>query len=997
MKKILLLIACALCIQLVDAQRSVRFISPDRLFQEGRAMFADKNYAGCIDRITAYKKQAEDPDLIRESDYLLAASAFHQGRDDAGDLLKEHLNVYPGTFHRNEICFMTGSVYFRENDYPAAERWLKQCDIDLLSEAEQADFAYRMAIIALHTDKDEEALRLFSLLNSHSGKYKNASEYYLAYLDYKKPDYDRALTRFNSLKNQPEFNPEIRYYITQIYFAKAKYAQAIQDGLNLLKEYPGNASNPEIERIVGSSFYYEENHAKAAQYLNAFVEKGISVHEKDYYLLGLSHYHLGDYAKAAEYLNKSNPANTPMGQSACLYSGQSYLKLGDTTNALRAFESASRMEFDASAREAALYNYAMLLHQNSVSGFGESVTVLEDFVNAYPHSIYTEKVNDALVDVYLTTKNYDVALLSIAKIKNPGRKISEARQKIHYYLGTVEFANGEYSQAIDCFTKAIASGDYAANEKEQAIYWRGESHYRKGDYTRAGNDYQAFLNTNNKTGNLALMANYNLGYCAMKQEQYSKAEPFFKAFISKEKSSRDLLADAYSRLGDCYFNSRQFQAAESAYDQAVNMLPAVSDYALFQKGYMMGLQKNYKGKIAQMDELIRNFPQSPCLTDAIYEKGRTFVLLNSNMEAIATYQTLLSKYPDSNQARKAGLQIGLLYYNSNQPQEAAAAYRQVIARYPGSDEAKVALQDLKSVYFDMNNVGGYAEYVNSLGGSVKFEAGEQDSLTFLAAERLFLKKDVTQAQIALNGYLQSFPHGVFTTHAHHYLASTFYDRKEYAAAKKEYAEVLKAGNTQFTEEAVGRTAELQYNDKEYEAALQSYRQLQNIAGSKNNRETGALGVIRAAAQLKDHKAIVAAADVLLSDKTLNPETATEARYHRAKACLNLHEKAEADLENLARDTRTAYGAEARYLLAQFYFDGNNATEAKIVIQDYIRQGTPYPYWLAKSFILLSDIYAAENDKLQARQYLESLQTNYKNTGDDIHQIIEERLEKLKTH
>jgi TolA-binding protein len=999
MKKILFLIACALCIQLVDAQRSVRFTSPDRLFQEGRAMFADKNYAGCIDKITAYKKQAEDPDLIRESDYLLAASAFHQGRDDAGDLLKEHLNVYPGTFHRNEICFMIGSVYFRENDYPSAERWLKQCDIDLLSEPEQADFAYRRGIIALHTDKDEEALRLFSLLNSHSGKYKNTSEYYLAYLAYKGQDYDRALTQFNSLKNQPEFNPEVLYYITQIYFAKEKYAQAIQDGLILLKEYPGNASNPEIERVVGSSYYYEENYAKAVQYLNAYIEKGLPVNEKDYYIAGLSYYHLGDYDQAAEYLNKSNPANTLMGQSACLYLGQSYLQLGDKTNALRAFESASRMEFDASAKEAALYNYAMLLHQNSVSGFGESVTVLENFVNAYPHSIYAGKVNDALVDVYLTTKNYDVALLSIAKIKNPGRKISEAKQKIHYYLGTVEFANGGYSQALDYFTKAIASGDYALNEKEQAIYWRGESYYRKADYTRAGNDYQAFLNTNNKTGNLALLANYNLGYCAMKQEQYAKAETFFKAFIDKEKSSKDLLADAYSRLGDCYFNSRQFQAAETAYSQAVNILPAASDYALFQKGYMMGLQKNYKGKIAQMDELIRNFPQSTCLTDAFYEKGRTFVLLNNNRDAIETYQTLLNKYPESNQARKAGLQIGLLYYNSNQPQEAARAYKQVIARYPGSDEAKVALQDLKSVYFDMNDVGGYAEYVNSLGGPVKFEVSEQDSLTFLAAERFFLKKDVAQAQNALNGYLQSFPQGAFATHAQYYLANTLYDRKEYASAKKEYARVLEAGNTQFTEEAVGRTAELQYNDKEYEAALQSYRQLQTIAGSKINRETGALGVIRAAAQLKNDPAIVDAAGVLLSDKTLNPETATEARYHRAKAFLNLHEKskAEADLENLARDTRTAYGAEARYLLAQLYFDGNNVTEAKIVIQDYIQQGTPYPYWLAKSFILLSDIYAAENDKLQARQYLESLQANYKNTGDDIHKIIKERLEKLKTH
>jgi hypothetical protein len=43
---------------------------------------------------------------------------------------------------------------------------------------------------------------------------------------------------------------------------------------------------------------------------------------------------------------------------------------------------------------------------------------------------------------------------------------------------------------------------------------------------------------------------------------------------------------------------------------------------------------------------------------------------------------------------------------------------------------------------------------------------------------------------------------------------------------------------------------------------------------------------------------------------------------------------------------------------------------------------------------MSDIYVAEGDKLQARQYLESLQNNYKATNDDIHSMINNRLEKM---
>ena len=62
--------------------------------------------------------------------------------------------------------------------------------------------------------------------------------------------------------------------------------------------------------------------------------------------------------------------------------------------------------------------------------------------------------------------------------------------------------------------------------------------------------------------------------------------------------------------------------------------------------------------------------------------------------------------------------------------------------------------------------------------------------------------------------------------------------------------------------------------------------------------------------------------------------------------------------------------------------------------DFIEQSTPHAYWLALSFILLSYLYVAMDKKLDARQYLLSLQQNYQ-ADDDIAGMIEERLAKLK--
>jgi len=220
-----------------------------------------------------------------------------------------------------------------------------------------------------------------------------------------------------------------------------------------------------------------------------------------------------------------------------------------------------------------------------------------------------------------------------------------------------------------------------------------------------------------------------MAYCAFNQKLYDVAMRGFIRYTAADTEPSPTLADAYARLGDCYFFERMFPEAETAYNQAVAIAPTKGDYAIYQKGYVLGLQKDYIGKIVQMDNLIADYPESPYLTDAMYEKGRAYVLLDMTNDAIEAYRVLTHRFPESSNARKAGLQIGLLYFNTNQPAAAAAAYKEVVAKYPGSEEARTAVQDLKAVYFDLNDVQGYADYVRSLGGTIKFDVTQQDSLT----------------------------------------------------------------------------------------------------------------------------------------------------------------------------------------------------------------------------------------------------------------------------
>ncbi|WP_303228433.1 tetratricopeptide repeat protein, partial [Parabacteroides goldsteinii] len=456
------------------------------------------------------------------------------------------------------------------------------------------------------------------------------------------------------------------------------------------------------------------------------------------------------------------------------------------------------------------------------------------------------------------------------------------------------------------------------------------------------------------------------------------------------------LADAYNRIGDCLYQNRQFAQAEENYTRAAQLQPSAGDYSVYQKGFLLGLQKDYRGKISAMDRLLRDYPESQYVDDALFEKGRSYVLLENSSQAAQAFETLIQQFPQSSLARKAGIQLGLLYFNDNQPEKAATAYKQVISNYPGSEEARVALQDLKSVYIDLNDINSYANYVNSLGGNVRLEVSEQDSLTYIAAEKLFNRGNNEEARRSLINYLQTFPEGAFSSNANYYLGSIAFSKKEYDEALQRFKSVIESGDTKFLEESVARTAEMQYLTQDFPAALESFKRLQIIAENPENKQAARLGIMRCALQTGQQEEAQLAANELLKDPKLSPEVEAEARYIRAKAYIDHKQPAKAveDLKVLSKDTRTVHGAEAKYLLAQYFYDTNDDKNAEKILEDFAKNGTPHQYWLARGFILWADIYIRQGDDLQARAYLNNLKNNYKG-DDEIAAMIEDRLGKLK--
>ena len=362
------------------------------------------------------------------------------------------------------------------------------------------------------------------------------------------------------------------------------------------------------------------------------------------------------------------------------------------------------------------------------------------------------------------------------------------------------------------------------------------------------------------------LALYNLGYTDFKQKNYSGALNWFNRFLSDgSKNNRQVLADAYNRIGDCYFYARNFDGARRSYDKAGQVDPTFRDYSLYQEAFVKGLQRDYIGKVQTLNLLITNYPQSQYIDDALYEQGRSFVQLEQNANAIERYQMLVKNFPQSNMARRAANEIGLLYYQDDKYTEAIAAYKDVIKNYPGSEEARLAQKDLKSIYIDLNKVDEYANYASTIPGGANFDVNERDSLTYVAAERVYMRGEMAEARNSFQRYLQTFPEGAFSLNAHYYIGLVDYNQKNYESAVAHLDKVLEYPNNKYSEEAMMMSAEIAYTSKDYPKSLELYKLLKDRVSTPERRQMALTGMLRSAAMSGNGEEIIHSASAVLSD------------------------------------------------------------------------------------------------------------------------------------
>jgi TolA-binding protein len=973
----------------VSAQETSIYNNPQASYDQAIDLYNKAKYGSAqviFDRLAT----GERSNIKAGSEYYAAMCAAQLFHPDATQRFEKFIETYPQNAQANEASFELGKLQLTNKDYRKALESFNKVDRYELTPEQLNEYYFKSGYANFKTDNLKKARENFALLIDKPNKYNIPANYYYAHIAYTEKNYETALKHFERISTDETFRDVVNYYIVQIYALQGRYDELLAKSLPLL-QMGSDKKTAEIARLTADAYFHQGDFKTALKYFNQYLDsKPSSVSPIDNYEIAFANYKTGNYTQAIKYFQLVATAQDSLSQNAYYHLGDCYIKTNQKRFAFNAFNSAFKIKADPSITEESLFNYAKLAVELSYNPYNEAVNALQDYLNKYPESARRDELYGYLADLYLLTKNYKNALASIQHIKKRSTRLDAAYQKIAYYRGIELFNEADYDGAILLFAQAK---ELTTDNSIKALssYWSGEAYYRTARWDKAVDAYNKFQVTPGAISQpMFNTANYNIGYSYFKKKDYPKAAAGFRKYLAAKNTDVKLAGDANLRLGDCFFMTKEYSTAVEYYQKAVAARVPDADYAMFQSGICYGVQGEMETKITTLKKMLTSYSKSAYTDDALYEIGLTYNVIDRDNDALTYFQRVVKEFPTSPYVKKSLLKTGLIFFNQNRDEEALAMLKRVAKEYPGTPESKEALGSIKSIYVEMNQVDEYVDFTK-LVPQADISQSEQDSLTYIAAENQYMNGNCDKATDGFSKYIKKFPDGSFILEANFYKAECDYRAKKYDLALTNYDFILSQPRSRFTSNSASRVAHIQHERNNYEAALESYIRLEETADQAGMIIDAVCGQMQCNYSLNRYGLAIQSAQKLLGLDKLPENLATEAHFTIARSAYALTntDLARREFEETLKLSKNEMAAESKYMLAQMEYENAMYDECEKSVFALSENYASYDYWVAKGFLLLSDVYVKKGNTFQAKQTLQSIIDNYE--GQDLVKIAREKL------
>tara|TARA_B100001564_G_scaffold324611_1_gene305526 strand:- start:10652 stop:13756 length:3105 start_codon:yes stop_codon:yes gene_type:complete len=903
---------------------------------------------------------------------------------DALFLYTKFLNEYPYSFLINDVYTDIALIYYRSKNYSEATKFFKKIDQNLLG----IDLQFKLAYCYFKSDSVIDASYYFSKIISSNSNFSDPSRYYLAHILYSLENYDKALENFLKLKTSEKFTSIIPYYIAQIYFIKKDYNKVIELISKMISDLEPSRYS-EMNRLLAEAYFHTNDFNNATIYFENYMRES-EPSDYDLYLLGLSYYNTSNYQNAIDNFVMISSSSDTLIQYSAYYLGFCYINLNNLNYAMQAFKKSSDLNFNLTLKEESYYNYAKLSYELNLP-FDNTLKVLTSYNKIFKRSLkYNEEISSLLVNLYQGSSQYINAYNQLNSLVSLDDDKQLVMQNISCILGVQSYNKQNYNEAIRYFKKSnnfpISSEIYF-----MSCFWLAESYYKLKDYENAISIHKKIAYISDKKLNeYVINQKYNNAYCYYNTKQYKSAIEYFKIFENNSKDSL-YLNDTYLRLADSYFMRKNYFKAHEYYQKTINYSLFDIDYALYKSSIAAGLLNKNLDKVKNLKKIVSDFPNSIYFDVSLYDLANYYKAINNYDVSLKYYNQVIEYSGESNLLSGSYLGKGMLYLNNNEYNKALDNFFTITNKYSKTKYFKEAILGIERAYTSLGKIEDYLVFIESL-PNYSLSKLQQDTLIYNTAFIKFSEKNYESANEIFKKYLDDFVEGNFYVDALYYYALSSIELNDSSTATLYYNLILENSDQKYREQSLVYFARKYYNSKNYDLSNKYYVDLQEVMSSNSLKREVLIRLMHGYENINRKKAANYANKVLDFDKKddwlLSKAYVIIARnafdngnYIKSN---NLYKK-------VSLISRYAEGAESMYYIAYFAFLNDSLSNAEKTIfklaDDYHSD-----HYIAKGFILLSDIYMNQDNAFQAKATLESIITNH--DGADLIKLSKKKLKNI---
>lgn len=954
-------------------------------------------YGRCIRSVEKYKavyKEVDFEQFLIEAELYKLKAGLRIGNPGIINQVFAFSELQQPDAISEQAILLIGEDAYDRREYEDAIKYLSMVNGSALQPEEQSSLYFKLGYVLFVRKEFDRAAELFGRSKEIRDKYYYPSNYYYGMTQYFKGNYPEAIRSFERVTPSTFYKDYIPYYITQIYFSTNDFPKVIGYGTQALKTETV-LNKTEIRQLIGQAFFETGDYTAAIPHLEYVEQHTDKLRTDDFYQLGMAYYHTGKFAEAIPMLTQIRNETGPKAHYANYFLGQCYLKTGDKESAKNSLKKAADMQDVPELAIESTFHYGRLSAESGDDV--EAIRVLQMIPSTSPE--YAE-AQATMAGILTNTTDYVLAIEQLEAMNTLSPAMKGAYQKVCLFRAEQLIQEGKIQEAQDLLDKSLGHPVDKIIEA-RGFFWKGELALQKEDYNESIKWYNQYFTAAVNAQALPVyqrkpIAQYNQGYNYLRNKNYPEAQKLFEESVLGLKSMlstgenddhivRQVYPDAILRAGDCAFKRNLYDKAILYYDQAITGEFNGVDYAIYQKATIRGLQQQPADKILYLQSIVKEHPESLWADDALFQIGNTYQDLGQTEKAIQSYDQLVQTYKEKSPLlMPALLRMGLISYNSGQFEKALTSYKTVFKYNPEPEASKEAIAAIQEIYVnELDQPDAFFTFAESIPG-YSVTGTEKDSIMYNAAENYYAQGQYEKAVESFKKYTAAFPNGLYALKARYLSAESSTLLKRYDDALISYESVASMGPSTYQATSLYKAALIAYNQNQDMArAYKHYIDFIPLADTEEKVYEASLGALRCAYKLELKEDILRLASTVILHPRATDDIRSLAHYYKAMTYYQQDALDEAleSFNAIIRINSAEPAAEARYYIATIYSRKYEPELAAKLAEEAARANVGYPFWVAKSLLLLSDIQFAAGDLLNARAIAEAITENFQ--GDDV--------------